>query len=273
MSQSTPVFLDMTCFRKLRLPEARRALESYLASIDAVVMPSEVNFMEALRHPSSELRTSLLETLQHLAKDKPVMPWPYALLAQVAESVLAGKHGFELTLRFRPEVPITDAFRNEVDTQARELDNDFADLCRKGRSPIRAFVRAKDLAEEWKDARVFLDEFWMRPSQIDPFLLGVWRRLKLLEPAPADLMRSNPTWRLFLEALGVAVFEQCIERNQPRPFGMLDVLQLTYAAGFPSSTFVTNDEALRRAAEVLLAPIPGARVVTWETLALASGAA
>lgn len=132
-----------------------------------------------------------------------------------------------------------------------------------GRPRLQAFIRERGIRDAWSGARAFLDEMWMRPSHIDDYIVGVWRRLDLHGNPPVDSLRESPTWRLFFEAQGVGAFEQGFAAKRKKAFGILDLLQLVYVTGFHQSIFVTDDRALRRLACVVFEPVEGARVSEW----------
>jgi len=214
----------------------------------------------------------LIETLQYLANDRPLFPWPYGLLEKVGHALVADDDGFELPPsgleRFLFDSP-SDEDLSAANEEVESMETQFRDMNINARKAIRSFLRDRDLTQEWSDARIFLDKMWMQPSHIDDYIIGMWERLNLPEPPPVEKVRNNPTWRVFFEAYGVAAYEQAFSKNQPRPFGMLDLLQLTYPTGFPGgSFFVTDDKALARVGEIVVTQrVPRARVLMWNDFA------
>lgn len=265
---STHIVLDTNCLKHLRSPDDRSALEKRLRVIDGTVLPSAINLIEVLRQPDSRRRGALIATIRALAADRPLLPWPYALLDRVARALLEPEYRFQLEpsgLEPLLHDPASAKLRAQADRTAKRLEQQFSTMHRDARPQVRQFVRERGLDGQWQGAREFLDEMWMQPSHIDDYIVGVWRTLKLPEPAPVAEIRENPTWRAYFEANGVAAYEQGILPSQPRPFGVLDLLQLTYPTGFPLAIFVTDDKPLLRAAQVVInEKVPGARAISWQ---------
>lgn len=265
--QLTVVFLDTDCLRYLRSDSTRAGLSRQMRLINAVTVGTEINFIEAVRHPSSDLRRGLVDAVCYLAGDRPLAPWPYDLMERVGAAVGSGENDFLMPPsrleRFLCEDPTEDELR-DLGRQVEEIEDGFRTIHNKGRPRIQAFIRDHGMRDVWATARAFLDEMWMRPDHIDEYIQGVWRTLHLQGGPPIPQLRENPTWRLFFEAQGVAVFEQSFVSNRKTQFGSLDLLQLIYVTGFRQSIFVTNDCALRRLANVVFEPVAGARVLSWE---------
>lgn len=266
MTDFVPVFIDTNCFKELRAPEAQEAFAGKAADLGAAVVPSVINVFEVLRHPANSYRDALLQVIKNVAADRPLAPWPYQLLRQVGQAVLAGQGGVPMAHlavdRFL-EPGVADGARAEVLRNGQEMEAIFQDTFPpEARAKIQAFLKERNVRDEWKDARSFLDQVWMRPEQIDDYYEGVWARLGLHPPAPIDKLRLNATWTLFFEAYGVAVFERAFMSEQPKQFGIFDLLQLIYPTGFAKSYFLTSDKALKRAATTVFQPVSGARVLT-----------
>ena len=266
------IILDTSCLDRLREDSARSGFERQLSFTSATPVATSINLIEVLRHKSVPKRERLIETLRYLAGDRPLFPWPYGLLEQVGHAIVADDDGFELPPSGLEKFLFNGPAEKDL-TAANEMvesmETQFRDMNFNARSPVRRFVRDRGLSKEWSDARIFLDQMWMQPSHIDDYILGMWGRLNLPEPPPVDKVRANPTWRVFFEAYGVAAYEQAFSTNQPRTFGMLDLLQLTYTTGFRGgSIFVTDDIPLARVGEIVVTQrVPRARVLMWSDFA------
>lgn len=266
----TVIVIDTSCLKHLRRTDARVRLRRQLRLIDAVPLPSIVNVIEVVNHPTPSYRRELLRVIEDLASDYGLAPWPYSLMERVARSVLAGRASFDLEslgVGTLLQAPISQGLQDTAKQEAATIERPFAAMMTDARSRIRKFLKARGIANEWSAARDFLDRFWMRPEQIDYWISTIWRVLGLPDPPRCDAMRINPTWRMFLEGYGLAAFERTFVANQPRPFGQFDLLQLLYVTGFRQSIFVTDEVPLRRATDVLFERVRGARALTYEEFA------
>ena len=266
------IILDTSSLKRLRHASVRSAFERQLKFISATPLATSVNIIEVLRHRSAAVRDRLVQVLRYLAGDQPLLPWPYGLLEQVGHAIVADDDSFQLPPSGLEQL-LSDGPSEKLLTKANKMvesmETQFRDMHLDARSEVRRFVRDRGLGGEWPDPRTFLDEMWMLPSHIDDYILGIWARCSLPDPAPVDEVRANPTWRVFLEAHGVAAYEQAFSTNQPRTFGMLDLLQLTYTTGFPSGCiFITDDIPLARVGQIVVTEqVPRARVLTWSDFA------
>lgn len=266
------IILDTSCLDRLRHASARSAFERQLKFVSATPVATSINVIEVYQHRSASARSRLIEVVRYLAGDRPLLPWPYGLLEQVGHAIIADDDGFQLPPsgmeQFLSSTP-SEKGLTEATKIVESMETQFRDMHLNARSQVRRFIRDRGLGKEWGDARTFLDQMWMRPSHIDDYIVGAWARLNLPEPAPVDKVRDNPTWRVFFEAYGVAAYEQAFVTNHPRTFGILDLLQLTYATGFPSGgIFITDDKALARVGEIVVTEqVPLARVLTWDDFA------
>ncbi len=264
---STVVFLDTDCLHYLRSDSTRAGLSRQMRLINAVTVGTVINLIEAVRHPSSDLRRRLVDAVRYLAGDRNLAPWPYGLIERVGAAVGCGEDDFIMPPsgleRFLCEDPTEDELA-DLGRQVEQMEDDFRTIHDEGRPRIQAFIRDHGMRGVWASARAFLDEMWMQPDHIDEYIQGVWRTLDLQGEPRIPQLRENPTWRLFFEAQGVAVFEQSFVSNRKTQFGSIDLLQLIYVTGFRQSIFVTNDGALRRLADVVFEPVAGARVLSWE---------
>jgi hypothetical protein len=261
----TTIFLDTNCVKHFRSASVRDAYRRQTRVIAARTVPTCVNLVEVLRDPESGMRTELVQAIRHLADGRALMPWPYGLIEDVGRSLYEQRPRFPLKpsgLESLLDNPNEKA-RATAEKLAVEMEEDFREMHRRGRPILRRFLKSLDMSDPWASSREFLDELWMRRSHIEDYIIGLWRRLELPGDAPVDELIQNPTWRAYHEAHGVAAYEQALAPNQPRPFGIMDLLQLVYPTGFDQSIYVTGEQALHRAAKVVLDPVPGVRVELW----------
>lgn len=268
-----PTFIfDTSCLRFLKSQAAREGLTRQVSFTQGYTVATIVNLIEITRHKSAAARAQLRDTVTFLKGARPLLPWPYGLLESVGHALIANDSQFELKrsdledLLFEDPTPKTQQI---ADTLVDGMESDFIKIQDDGRPKVQKFIKEHGLRGAWAGAREFLDEMWMRPSHIDDYVIGVWERNGLPEPCPVEEVKSNPTWRAFFEAYGVAAYEQAILPDRRRAFGMLDLLQLTYPTGFNNgAVFVTNDGPLADAGQVVISEVvPGARVMRWHDFA------
>jgi hypothetical protein len=265
--RSTIVIMDTNCLRYLRSTSIRASFARQLRTIDGLSIGTTVNLIEVYRHGSANARCTLLDVVRYLTGDRPLAPWPYALMAAVGTAVLSYEDSFDMPVSglepFLTKQPSRTALA-KLDKTIRDMENDFREMHDRARPAVQSFMRKRCLRNNWAGARAFLDEMWMRSEHIDDYIEGVWKKLKLNGHPPVSRLRDNATWRLFFEAQGVAAFEQAFLDQRQRAFGVLDLLQLIYVTGFPRSLFLSNDRPLTRLAGIVLDPVPGARVLSWQ---------
>lgn len=125
---STVVFFDANCLRHLRTDETRKALARQLRLVNAVSTATTVNLVEAYRHQSPPMRQRLIDAVRYLAGDRPLAPWPYALLQKVGSALRDGKSGFVMPAsgleQFLTKAPSPTALRR-MDKLVREMEDDF----------------------------------------------------------------------------------------------------------------------------------------------------
>lgn len=246
--------LDTNCFQELLDRDRLRLVLGDLYAADLFIWPSAINVIEIMRHPSPEKRARLLELINELWDGMPVLPFPHALLKRVADGlpdgVLLEESGFESVVGSRRDVEAKELA--VYDESLRALDKSFEHAFAAGRPEIQCFIRSHDAGDAWATTRAFLDAQWMTESQLAEILESESRRLGLKETLTFDRVLKMPTWRLFLEAFGAAMFRRVVLADPGRIVQATDLYQMAYLGGRTRSVLVSADGAFIELAHAVL---------------------
>jgi hypothetical protein len=96
----------------------------------------------------------------------------------------------------------------------------------------------------------------------DHFAGLIWKALRLPGDPPLKQLLENETWKLLIDAEGLAVYERAVIKEQPKRVHRMDLLQLVYLGGSHSRVLATADEPfLRAATQILRGRYPNVRVL------------
>jgi hypothetical protein len=248
--------LDNNCYSQLTKPSALSNFRANLRVIDFVAQPSEVNLLEAAAAPS-RARSQLFKVLREVIGEQPILMWPFALLKNVGQAILRGEphviigdSGKEWYLDDEEAVA---ALRPEVKEFKDRLEQEFDRLHARNRKSIQKKMRERGIETTFFESTAhFLDTYWQQSDSRLDYANATWTAFGLPGDAPVDALNLSESWRLLLDAEGVAVYERAIARVQPKFVHRLDLIQLTYLALAPRRMIATADGPLLRAGNAIL---------------------
>ena len=262
------VVLDTSAVKHFARPAQRERVLAGLRAADLVFVPTALNVLEVVQTENESVRLQLLAAIRELAGGHYLLPMPTPLLGQIGHAILDQRDAFLLEasgMEWVVEQPKQLKERHVTDS-ARILrrNQEFWDARhREGRRALRALLRDKGVVDPWGDIPTFLEVQWTVRSNLDTYIENMWAGLKLPGNAPVDEVLKNDTWRLYFEGVGASVYERCVLRQHLRPVHIADLLHVIYVAGWDRAIFVTDDKALRRVADGILAGrYQGKRVMT-----------
>jgi hypothetical protein len=250
------VVLDTSCYARLEDPAVLNRLNRSLRAVHLEAWPSLINLFELLSTPNPGLRGRRLNTLCRIAAGRPLLPMPQDLLCRVGEAVRDGERKFRLAPTGLEGVPLDPgraaclqpkalAFCNRVE---RQFSKRHADA----RQAVQRFLKQHGKQDAWPSAAGFLDSQWSTRNLLGHFAGLIWRALNLGAAPPIDALLANDTWKLYLEAWGLSVYQRGIMRNQPRHVQRMDLLQVVYLSAGSRGILASADKAFLSAAASLL---------------------
>jgi hypothetical protein len=253
MPRAGIVVLDTSTLKYFQDPERRENLLRDLSVAQWEVWPSVLNVLEVTKNENTRIRNDLLGTIRALSGGRPLLPWPHVLLKQAAETVIDHGEGFvagDRSLDWLLADPdcLSQKDIDESKQFWRDRESTFTDTNAKGRRVFQPFLKERDLRNEWRDARDFLERQWSTRSHLDSYVESLWQHLDLKPPPLIDEVLATEIWRLFFDGHGVAAYERAIAQRPPRQVQEADVLQLMYLAGSRRRMIVSEDQGLLRAA-------------------------
>ena len=281
------VILDNDCLKFLESAESQGQLRANCRVADFQLRLSHVNAFEILQTASDHVRERLIRTFDSLRDGMPLLPWPPDLLRPAGEAIATGKPHFSyapsgIEAYMNPGAVLSQDLREKVASFLTGETAWFDGMYDSARSRIQTHIKKDPRLQEqlrnagtrdlWVDAPHFLNEFWMAPEVIRPFVEGIWERLELPKGPSPEKVLTNPTWRIYLEALGLAAYERSFVFEQPRRVHFPDLMQLVYLGAVRRGVLLTHDVHFRRAASsLLLGRYKGVRIFDiTEYLALAA---
>lgn len=251
------VILDATCIGRVEDPDLRERIVRSLRAVDFAIWPTTLNVVEVCKTQNARVRRRGLATIEALSVGKGLLPLPHEILRDAARALRRGDLGFESALY---EGAAADGENGWLGESFHHAAVEFTDRFERARTEhLEDFrtefqrLRKQHRPQHWHDACRFLEEEWLRSPALLLYVKNVWEQLELEGNAPPlELLLGLLTWRLFLEAEGMALFERLIARNRPKRVGFLDLSQLIYLGAERRRILVTDDKALQRAASVIL---------------------
>jgi hypothetical protein len=247
--------LDNNCYSYLTKPGALSNFRANLRVINFVAQPSEVNLLEAAAAPS-HVRSQLFKVLREIIGEQPVLMWPFALLKKIGEAILRGEphvaigeSGKEWYLDDEEAVA---ALQAEVMEFQDRLEREFAGLHARNRKSIQSKMRKRGMDTSFESTAHFLDAYWQQSESRRDYAAATWTAFGLPGDPPIDALNLNESWRLLLDAEGVAVYERAITRVQSKFVHRLDLIQLTYLGLASRRMIATADGPLLRTGNAIL---------------------
>lgn len=250
------VVLDTSCYAHLVKPAVWERLNRSLRTAHLEARPTAINMFELLSTPNPRVRQRLLKTFHQIAAGRRVLPWPRDLLRHVGEAIRDGEHECRLAATWLDGL-LVDPARSGLQQQralafCRRVETQFTNSHRDARKAVQSFLREHGIQDAWSSAAEFLDSQWSTPNLLGHFSEIIWRALQLDGAPPIDDLLTNDTWRLYLEAEGLAVFQRGIMRRQSKRVQRMDLLQLVYMSVRDRRILASADEPFLSAATCLL---------------------
>src|SRR4051812_33577570 len=88
------LIVDNNCISHLRRPGALERFRGSLRAADLVVVPTELNLLEATAAQPDKLRDDIIETLRTISGNEALLPWPFALLREIGAALVRGEHSY-----------------------------------------------------------------------------------------------------------------------------------------------------------------------------------
>ena len=265
------VIVDNNCLSHLRRPGGLDRFRGSLRAADLVVVPTELNLLEATAAEPDELRDDLIATLRAIAGHEALLSWPFTLLREIGAALSRGELSYRAPESgkewYLDDPQALSAIRQEVLSFNATIEDTFTALYETNRQSLRAKLKARNAREDFEDARDFLERQWFDSDLRRHFAAVTWRSFGLPEPVPFDLLEANEAWRLLLDVEGLAVYERAVATETPTRVHRLDLIQLIYLSGSRRRILVTADRGLLRAGEAVLSRrYLNARVVHISTM-------
>jgi hypothetical protein len=260
------LILDTSCFKHLLDVSQRDTLKKNLRIADLEVWPSAVNVLESSVTQNDLRRAKVLEIARDLTGDRPLLPWPYDLVKRAGHAVLRGERRFELEpsgheLLLDPSA-LDEQERSKGLAGLENIEKRFDAMHEGARKVLQPYIKSQGLQNAWPTGAEFLENHWNSSDMAGHFAGLIWEALKLPGDPPVQQLLKNETWKMFIDAEGLAVYERAVAREQPKRVHRMDLLQLVYLSGSGRRIFATADGPLLRAAkEVLIGRFNNVRVL------------
>ncbi len=250
------LIVDNNCLSHLRRPGALERFRGSLRAADLVVVPTEINLLEATAAAPDKLRDDLIATLRAISGSEALLPWPFTLLRDIGAALTRGEHVYrapESGKEWYLEDPeALREIRQEVLAFNETIETTFTALHETNRERLREALKARNARPDFEDARDFLERQWFDSDLRRHFASVTWRSFGLPDPVPFALLEANEAWRLLLDVEGLAVYERAVATETPKRVHRRDLIQLVYLAGSQRRILVTADNGLLRAGEAVL---------------------
>lgn len=183
-------------------------------------------------------------------------PWPYDLVKRAGHAVLRGERRFELEPSGHEPLldpsALNEQDRNEALAALENIETRFDAMHEGARKILQPYIKTNGLQNAWPTGAEFLERHWNSSDMAGHFAGLIWNGLKLPGEAPVQELLRNETWKMFIDAEGIAVYERAIAREQPKRVHRMDLLQLVYLSGSGRRIFAAADEPLLRGAKQVL---------------------
>jgi hypothetical protein len=250
------LIVDNNCLSYLRRGDALGRFRGSLRAADLVVVPTEVNLVEATAASPDALQADLIETLRAIAGEEALLPWPFTLLRDIGLALTRGEFTYHVPASgkewYLDDPAALQEIREEIVAFNQNLEEAFTALHESTRRRLRAALKARKSRTAFEDARDFLERQWFESDLRRHFASVTWRSFGLPEPVPFELLEANEAWRLLLDVEGLAVYERAVAWEEPRRVHRRDLIQLIYLSGSRRRILVTADRGLLRAGEAVL---------------------
>jgi hypothetical protein len=256
LARTGRLILDTSCFKHLLDLSQRDTLKANLRIADLQVWPSAVNVLESSVTRNDLRRAKVLEIVRDLSGDRPLLPWPYDLVKRAGHAVLRGERRFELEPSGHEPLldpsALNEQDRNKGLAALENIEKRFDAMHEGARKILQPYIKTNGLQDAWPTGAEFLEQHWNSSDMAGHFAGLIWNALKLPGQAPVQELLRNETWKMFIDAEGIAVYERAIAREQPKRVHRMDLLQLVYLSGSGKRIFATGDEPLLRGAKQVL---------------------
>lgn len=265
------LILDTNCYAQLESPDRLARLRSNLRVANLIAQPTELNLVEVTATAQASVRERLLATVRRVADGNALLPWPFKLLQQIGEAMARGQHNVAVEPSgkewYLEDPAVASELRDEIITFQRDLEKTFSQFHARNRKRLQEAMKSRGVQDEFGSAREFLESFWSVSDMRRDYAEVTWSALSLPGKASLEQLTQNESWKLLLDAEGVAVYERAIARVQPKIVQRLDLIQLVYLGLARRRIIATADNALLRAADaVLLRRYENARAIHVSSL-------
>lgn len=211
--------------------------------------------MEAASAKDLKVRERLRRTIDAIRGRRPLLPSPFALLKQIGHAYLSGSDKITLGRTNVDDLlshGTSEPDRERVSAFLMEIEERHSKTHRAARHTIQQYLKDNSLRGSWESLGYFLDSLWSAEDNLSHFAERVWGALRLPGAAPTDKLIKDETWKLFLEAEGISVYQRGVMFEQPKQVHRVDLLQLPYLSLGRRRILVTADRPFLLAAQQLL---------------------
>jgi hypothetical protein len=265
------VVIDNNCFDELVDPGVRARFLGNLRAADLEPSPSEVNLLETVAVKSDEKRARLVGSVRALTRNGFLLKWPFAMLAELGEAIVAGKNNHRVSMMDARLFMMNDQemqkMREETVAFNRNLEAMFNSKFEKLRVRARADMKKRGIKDTLRSSRRFLDEAWIGTPMRQMLADIMWERLGLGVHAPMDVIDVCEPWKIMVDVEGVALYERAMTTDLPKRVQWMDMIQLVYLGLAPRRILVTRDAGLLRVANAIFpGRYQGSRIVDFAEL-------
>lgn len=263
--------LDNNCYERLEDPAHLATFRANLREADFIPVASEVNLVEIASVASDNIRGRLLHTLREVTGSEHLLSWPFQLLRQIGDAILAGEPRFAAPPSgkewYLDDPDALKALREDALKFQRTIEEKFSHLHDRARQRLQRRAKSSGTKNDFASTCDFLTREWSVGETRGIFASLTWEALGLPGDAPLDSLYGTEAWKLFLDVEGAALYERAVAIKQPKRVQRMDLIQLVYLAGASRRMIATADRSFLRAAnEILKGRYPNARAIHIEEL-------